>query len=210
MRAGMKERLDGNILYLYENLYTPPVFPISPLRTIMRLEKCRLLSYEELSAESGKPLADIIRACNSADGCTHYDPARDRYLMAINFSGRSEKRVRWTTAHELGHIAAGHFQELALAGRSEATPEELRQMEEEADYFAASFLAPLPAIRVLRAKSAAEVRDWFGLSQTAAELRWSEYKKNEEPDRMEEFFATHTARSSVKSARVPYLRGIDV
>ena len=210
MRDEIKLKIDSAILFLYQNLFRTPVFPIEPLKVVCRLEKCRCLSYEELAAHSGASMAEIIRAFNSSDGSTHYDPSADRYLMALNMSGRSGARIRWTTAHELGHIAAGHFQELSDAGLLEASSEMLPQMEEEADYFAASFLAPIPALRALRVKSAADIRDWFGLSQTAAEKRFAEYNKGEEPSQIDEFFAEHRPKSSVKSATVRVIRGIDV
>lgn len=210
MRDEIKLRIDSAILYLYESLFRTPVFPIDPFKVVRRLEKCRCLSYEDLSNTCGVPVTDIIRAFNSSDGSTHYDPVTDRYLMALNMSGRSKARIRWTTAHELGHIAAGHFQELSDAGLFEASSEMLPQMEEEADYFAASFLAPISAMRILRVKSAADIRDWFDLSQTAAELRYAEYSKGEEPSRMDQFFAEHRPKSPVKSESIRIVRGIYV
>ena len=188
MRDEAKARIDRAVLYLYRNAFSEIMFPVQPEKVVHKLTLCRYITYAELARVSGKTLSDVSRACNSSDGCTHYDPRTNRYLMAINTSGRSRARTRWTTAHELGHIAADHFVELVNDGRLEASPSELVYMEEEADYFAASFLAPFPAIRMVRAKSPGDIRAWFGLSQIASEYRWSEFLKNTETGEIDRFF----------------------
>ena len=209
MRKEAKARIDRAVLYLYRNAFSEILFPIQPEKVVHRLALCRYITYEELAMASGKTVRDVVKACNSSDGCTHYDPKKNRYLMAINTSGRSRARTMWTTAHELGHIAADHFVELVNDGKLEALPSELVYMEEEADYFAASFLAPFPAIRLVRAKSAGDIRAWFGLSRTASEYRWEEYIKNPEAGDPALFLALCSGMPRIREIK-PGGRAIDI
>ena len=176
MRPEVKRTLDDTIEYLYHNQLAGAAFPIEPRFIVDRLYKCRYISYARLAKESGKTINDIIDAFRSQDGCTHYDPRNDRYLISINETGRSKARIRWTIAHELGHISAGHFVELANQGIFEIPTDGYQFMEEEADYFAASLLAPFPAIKAAHIENPDEIRKLFGLSSIASNYRFSEYR----------------------------------
>lgn len=212
MRKEVLEKLGRSLILLYENAYPGGVvYPIQPTVAIRRLTKCRCISYASLAEMCGKTETEISRLLGSSDGCTNYDPRRDRYLVALNLRGRSHARMRWTAAHELGHIAAEHFIELVNSGKTEANPRDLPVMEEEADYFAASFLAPIPAMRELRARSASDIRILFDLSQTAAEYRWAEYqRRKDEPDAIDAYFRRHRARSEAMRVGKPVGKPIDV
>lgn len=198
MREEIRFLLDQQICVLYERRIIRS-FPAQPMTLIVRRRDCRYISYENLAAVSHRTVPEVICAMGSPDGCTNYDPKRNRYLIAINEHGRTRTRVRWTTAHELGHIYAGHFIELANEGRREASPSELPYMEEEADYFAASLLAPIAAVRKIRAKNADDVRRWFDLSRQAAAYRWAEVQHCESPTVLDNYFSWATAESAVKN-----------
>lgn len=149
------------------------VYPAHTDVLIRKMGNCRKISYQKLAELNGCSVKDIVRNLNSADGCTHFSRKTGRYLVAVNEDGRSAGRILWTTAHELGHIVAGHF--LEIDGE---TLQPCRDMEEEADYFAASFLAPLEEIWKIRARRPSDIRKRFGLSQEASEYRWSEYLRS--------------------------------
>ena len=203
MRKRVLDRLDQTIVYLYRNLR--PAFPIHAVVVAKRLEHCRFVTYDELARMSGTSYEEVMRACRSVDGSTHYDPEKKRYLIAVNLPGRhilSRARVNWTIAHELGHIAAGHFTELLEQGCANPDPSASKEMEQEADYFAATLLAPFSAIRALGACSAEDIRDWFGLSGEAAEYRWREYREGGRDSRtIERYFERNYVQSSVKEDR---------
>ena len=210
MREDVRQKLDDAVLYLFRELRYP-VFPVDPSAIARRVDRCRYLTYDELARISVTTYEEIVRACRSLDGCTQYDPVVKRYLVVINTShrhGASRARIRWTTAHELGHIAAGHFIELAEHGHETVSAAAFDEMEEEADYFAASLLAPIPALKTLRVKRPADIRDWFGLSQTAAEYRWADLLRIPPDERLEDYFHVFLPRSVVKDAK--RMRGIDV
>lgn len=212
MREQVKLILDQTILSLYRSIRYP-VFPIDPSRIVKFIANCRLISYDELSKSSNMSYEDVVKACQSLDGATQYDHATDRYLIAINTSKQysaSEPRIRWTIAHELGHIAAGHFIELANMKCNDIVPSSLNEFEEEADYFAASFLAPSPAIQLMRVKRPADIRDWFGLSQIASEYRWAEYNREIPNIELLNYFKDFRPRSTVKDFRLAHPPGINI
>ena len=81
IRPDIKEKLDNSIIFLYESVYRRPVFPIEPLVACLRLECCRYISYTKLAKINDVSVFDVIRACNSSDGCTHFDSKNNRYLI---------------------------------------------------------------------------------------------------------------------------------
>ena len=209
MRDHIQSQIDRAILSLYRDIRYP-VFPIEPSIVIRKIPYCRYISYNRLAYVSNTSYLDVVAACNSLDGCTQYDVKKNRYLIAINDSeeySASKARIRWTSAHELGHVLAGHFIELLDTC---CNPSDMRDMEEEADYFAASFLAPLPAIKFLHVKRPADIRDWFGLSQTAAEYRWADYQKMEIDERLVNYFRIFYPRSTMKDHQRLNTRQIDI
>lgn len=212
MRSEIRQRLDDTILSLYRQIRYP-VFPVDPAAAIHRMPRCRYITYDNLARVSGVDYRTVVKACESLDGCTQYDPATERYLVAVNTSpmyAASRARIRWTTAHELGHIAAGHFLELIGNGQDSLQPSTFREMEEEADYFAAAFLAPIPALRALRVRRPADIRDWFGLSQTAAEYRWSDLQRQQYDERLDDLFWIFRPSSDVKEFRRRHPKEIDI
>jgi len=206
MRENIKQRLDLAVFQIYSSLCLSQ-YPIEPKNIVRYVTNCRYMSYEKLAEVSGCGVRDVIRSCRSADGCTQFDRRNGRYLVLINEAGRSNERIRWTCAHELGHIAAGHFLDPDFAEQGRRRDER----EEEADYFAASFLCPFPAISRLFVEDADELADCFGLSQTAALLRWSEYMRMSDAEPlMDAYFIRHTARTTGRKYRFHTEKAIDV
>ena len=171
IRPEVKARIDGVILGIRQTL--PNTYPARPDLLIRKMENCRLVSYQKLAEINGCHVRDIVRNLNSADGCTHYSRKTGRYLIAVNLDGRIDGRILWTTAHEIGHIASGHFLEID----GDVLPSDA-SMEEEADYFAAEYLAPLEELWKARVRRPSDIRRRFGLSQEAAEFRWGEYRRS--------------------------------
>ena len=72
-------------------------------------------------------------------------------------------RIRWTLAHEIGHIYIGHLE--VIEGAEIAYNEQrgfYDQFESEADYFAWNLLAPLPILREMGIRSASEIKQHTG------------------------------------------------
>ena len=181
MREPIRKKINQTIYQIYLDIERVK-FPINPADAIAMFPNCRIMTYEVLGKVSGKTHEEIIKVCESYDGCTKYSPATGRYLILINDSSRNSRcseRVRWTTAHELGHIVCGHFGELSGVQSGEIQSSDINsvEMEEEADFFASSLLAPLPALCKVGVKDVQDIKRGFGLSQTAAEHRWAELNR---------------------------------
>lgn len=210
MRERVKNLIDSQIPDFYRRWLGNicPSFPVDPLFLILRTSNCRARSYRKLAQLKGVTVQDVAEAFGSQDGCTHYKRKTGKYLISYNDIGKPPARVRWTLAHELGHIFCGHFLEIEGCGLSEVPDELMKEMEEEADYFAASLLAPFPAIRKTKAKSAEDVRNYFGLSVSAANYRWTEYRNFSGPHPLDDFFRCQriTLRWKFQQASKSYWR----
>lgn len=181
MRDFIFDRVDYAILTIFCNLDRIQ-FPLDPKIAISLCPNCRAMSYYDLAQISSTSLHDVIAACKSYTGCTQYDSSRDRYLILANQSSRftsSYNRIRWTFAHEFGHVICGHFDEICAASNGECLSSYFnsRELEEEADFFAASLLSPFPSFFLFKIQTIEDVEHIYGLSRQAAEYRFSEYKR---------------------------------
>jgi hypothetical protein len=96
-------------------------------------------------------------------------PAERRVVLRAD---EPPARRRFTLAHEVGHwvcqVREGHDAPVYCRA-ADMTPAADRTLEREANVFAAELLMPEPAVRegFQRAASAAELADWFGVSEEA-------------------------------------------
>lgn len=89
------------------------------------------------------------------------------YVVYDNTAPRG--RVRFTIAHELGHIFLGHP---LIDGHHARTIDTARpEAERDADIFAARLLMPSCVIWGLGLHTAEEIKDVFDVSYTAAQIR---------------------------------------
>lgn len=140
------------------------------------------MTYTNFAELNHCSLQDVFLICQSKSGCTNYDIETDRYLVLFNSSTDNYNvsgRIRWTLAHELGHIVLKHLQYIAEPSIAEHNINNLSnpELEAEADYFAALLLSPMPLYEQLGIKSESDVHDVFGLSYEASDVRWREYVK---------------------------------
>lgn len=169
--------IQRKVLELYQNMGAVS-YPIQPKLILQCIPKnCRILSYQKMAEVTGCAIHDIAVLCKSNSGATHYDPETNRYLILYN-TDMNSGRVRWTLAHEMGHIYLGHLKAIEEA---EIAYTESRgfydQFESEADYFAWNLLAPLPIMREMGIRSTSEIKLTYGLSTQAAALQYDRYTK---------------------------------
>lgn len=171
----------NQVLQLYKKL--PSIkFPLDPRLFFEQMDNCKTMTYNKFAELNQCPLQEVFALCESKSGCTHYDVGKNRYLILFNSSRENHNvlgRIRWTLAHELGHVKLNHLPYLAEPRIAENNFNNLSnpELEGEADYFAALLLCPMPLYDQLRIQSAQDVQRVFGLSWEASDVRWNEYIK---------------------------------
>lgn len=174
--------INNLVLGIYNALPTIK-FPMDIKEVIKCIPNCRYMSYQKFAEISHCSLEDVIRICESKSGCTHYDILNDRYLILCNQSTQHNNnlgRQRWTCSHEIGHILCKHHSISTYEKLSENSLSPLsdnKEFEAEADYFAATLLAPFPLFDILNIQSDFDVQNVFGLSKEASAYRFDRYLK---------------------------------
>lgn len=83
----------------------------------------------------------------------------------------SPGRIRFTVAHELGHIVLGHITPQAYTTRNREPQENDAPMEQMANVFASRLLAPACVLHDLNALTPERISDLCDISLTAARFR---------------------------------------
>lgn len=102
-------------------------------------------TYKEFMDESKLSLTEIITFFDSELGTCCYDPKSGRYVIYYN-DLKSKAFIRFTLAHELGHIFLGHHikAETNILSRSFISNTQYMEFEKEANVFARNLLSPAP------------------------------------------------------------------
>ncbi|MDD6069423.1 MAG: ImmA/IrrE family metallo-endopeptidase [Clostridiales bacterium] len=137
----------------------------------------RVKTYEAFMQESDMSLEEVILFFDSDLGACCYDSQTGRYVIFYNDS-KSEAFIRFTLAHELGHIFLGHHQKAgtAILGRSFLSKEQYEEYEKEANVFARNLLSPAPlAWRVIEEGKSTnqnnDIANAFNVTSIAAGVR---------------------------------------
>lgn len=110
--------------------------------------KIKFNTYSNL-LNKGFSLSDIYNAYNSEEGAVLQSD--DSYCIVYNDVNRNSQRIRFTIAHEIGHIVLGHLEFndcLCRLGENE-----YEVLEKEANQFASQLLSPEPIIHDILQKS---------------------------------------------------------
>lgn len=173
--------INNQVLNIY--LQMPKIeFPFDIQSVISYMPNCRYMSYQKFAEINNCSLEEVIQICESKSGCTHYDIMQNRYLILCNHSTDDNNnlgRQRWTCGHEIGHIVCNHH---AISAYEKLSENSLLQIsdplyESEADYFAATILAPFPLFKILDIHSSKDVQRVFGLSHEASIYRYEQYTR---------------------------------
>lgn len=119
------------------------VFPIDLPYLIDQLPFINLQSYSSLARKSNTSVDYIQETTGSKDGVTFFCEKRDSYIIEFNDEIEYWPRIRFTLAHELGHIFLGH---LINSPYGKVT----KTQETEANMFARHLLVPFPVLTSLR------------------------------------------------------------
>lgn len=126
-------------------------------------------SLQTFAEVTDMPLSILLHDKQSPlrDGVTIHHTKKDVHIVLHNAEIQMHERLRWTQAHEVGHIMLGHVED----GHTE---------EIEANAFAAQLLMPWFTIRMMsnfRKPSAEHIARTFGVSITAANLRITDVQR---------------------------------
>ena len=139
--------------------------PVKPA-LIAKRHDIYVYTYPQYAHATGRSLLDIASRYGT-DGFTQH--IHGCYAIFYNATNPIP-RIRWTLAHELGHIYLGH-----LTGDKPLGTEKERekaQADVEADQFAASLLCPDIIVHLCGASSVQELRKLTDLSDQAAQIQW--------------------------------------
>lgn len=154
-------------------------YPVDIFDVLEQLEFVRVVPYSVFSARFNISTEEVIREFGTEDGCTIYNPRGKRYIIYYNDLDSKlieSSRIRWTLAHELGHISLDHFSKMNVTQlrRRSMTNEKYRILEQEANKFAAYFLAHPSVLSEINIQSKEEVQELCELSKMASKYRYEE------------------------------------
>jgi len=151
-----KAILAARELLLWSDIRWLPVDPKKLYKTF----NWTLLTYNEAQFVLGKEKIDRLRK-NKIEASTMAHPLKPGVYVTIYDETIYQQRVRFTLAHEIGHIVLDHF----------SSNKGWRVFESEAHYFAAELLAPLPILEELPIRNEYDIMNICGLSYEAAKNR---------------------------------------
>lgn len=183
------------------------LYPANILLHIDHVPNCVAIPYSRQCRDLFANDRELFERClASNDAYTDYLAPKEQYIIYYNdgfVPPWQQARMRWTLAHELGHVLLGHhILHPACHLGQDALPEDtLRLLDQEADVFAAELLAPLPLLFAMeeyeRYLPADSIARHFGLTRTAALVR------REQLDRKKVYLDRYRIRPE---ADMPYYR----
>jgi Zn-dependent peptidase ImmA (M78 family) len=145
-------------------------WPIDCMKILKELKTTQLINLRY----------DFIELSDECDAAIRYFPEHDFYSITINdnkvnypYECSNHRRLNFTLAHELGHIALRHH----LIEDHLKTPEQKALENLEADEFAGRFLLPESLIFTINYYSLASAAEYFMVSKTALWKRLNNMKR---------------------------------
>lgn len=148
-------------------------FPIDVRALIKTIDGTCIKKYSTRASRENITIQQYSAAYGTEEGFTLYSPHSNRYTVVYNDTCKSIGRVRWTLAHELGHMVLNHhkdFDQTRLT-RNGLTNDEYQVLDKEADAFAAELLAPTILAAISGWTSITDLMRHNGLSKQAASNR---------------------------------------
>ncbi|MGE4276607.1 MAG: ImmA/IrrE family metallo-endopeptidase [Lawsonibacter sp.] len=140
---------------------------------------CRNLGAKAISYQTHWPDGEIPPFAKLTDGMTFY--SRDRPIILFD-QDKPSGRIRFTVAHELGHLVLGHVAPGQVTAINREPAKNDSPLETAANQFAARLLAPACVLWAVGAQTAEEISELCHISYLAAEYRSDRmkilYKRN--------------------------------
>lgn len=145
--------------------------PVDPFDIIKKhMDNCYISSWLDLRNETGDEDPWDIKK-HKADAKVRIIRGTKDYHIVYDNTLYGHERIRWTIAHEIGHIVLGHFvkyRKTAL-NRGGLTETEYGVLETEAHWFAEALLAPNCLITFFGVRTWEEIRFLCRISKEASE-----------------------------------------
>lgn len=131
-------------------------FPVCIFSVIRKMKNIKLYTYSEFAKRHNLSFEEFFQLAPSNFGFTIIEPSTKRYLIIYN-EQKDEPIVRFTLAHELGHIVLGHTKDNEKENK-------------EANCYARNYLCPIPAIVEMNLKTINDYVECFYISEPMAEV----------------------------------------
>lgn len=151
--------------------------PVDPFEIIKQFSNWHILSWSELKKATGKEDPLYLKR-DRIEARTQIIRNTNDYMIVYDDS-YTNGRLRWTIAHEIGHIILGHlidFEETAL-NRGGLNKKQYGVLEVEAHWFAEAILAPNAVLGLFDIRSAQEIAFLCDISKDAS-LKCEEHLEN--------------------------------
>ncbi len=145
-----------NAAYEILENYTGPYPQIDIYGIISNFPNISIHTYSETARKFGMTLSEFLDIAMSDHGYTVYDITSKKGIIYFN-DFKNEHTIRFTLAHELGHIVLEHPKDDDVARR-------------EADCFARNVLCPVPLRDGFNLLSAEDYCECFNISEPMAEI----------------------------------------
>ena len=168
-------------------------YPIDLFLLFKNYKNCRVISYSTHMKKFNLTEEETISYFGSDEGCTVYNPSKDRYIIFYNDLDsyfKIPERIRWTLAHELGHVLLEHHKlsDKTKIFRSTLSDDEYSWMESEANRFASLLLANPIILDKLNINSKTDIKKYCNISLEASRyryeslLKWQKYRYTTKDD----------------------------
>lgn len=158
-------KLSTNLAYDYLNKYCLSMPNINPCEMLCQMPNVRLHTYSEYAKQLKCSFREFVNEFASSDfGFTIIDPKSNRHQVIYN-DMKASATIKFTLAHELGHIALQHVEDTDVEQR-------------EADCFARNLLCPLPLIDGFHLSTINDYVECFGISDSMAKVAIEMYRSD--------------------------------
>ncbi|SKA13477.1 protein of unknown function [Pilibacter termitis] len=155
--------------------------PICVKSIIENEENIHLIRYSSVAKKEDISIKEVVKTFGSKDGLTIYQGGK--YVIYYNDRIIHEQRIRFTLAHELGHILLGHLSEENCIHRNYIHYMDNNIFEKEANYFAKNLLAPRPLIHLYDKRRNIDrkfIEKAFGISREMSRFVHEQFEKDKE------------------------------
>lgn len=131
---------------------------------------CKIATYTEFARLTGATLEDVADVMGSDDGRAVFWK-QEQYIVFINDTIRSAKRMRWTLAHELSHILLRHMEDFNARQTWLASNGEANVLDREANACASELLSPAYVLYKMNCRRSEMISEVCNISYGAARIR---------------------------------------